>query len=116
MSCKKLVHSQIENFHKNAKLLSNCNTFWVLQNSDSIIQSLNNIIKKSVPNIATYDFSTLYTKLHHDKLKSQLSYIVDFTFKGGNKTFIRLSHNAAAYWGRNKRGDLVLVKYHLKQL
>ena len=40
----KLVSSQIENIHKNAKLLSNYNKFWVLQNSDPIIQLLNSII------------------------------------------------------------------------
>ena len=33
----KLACSQIENVHKNAKFLSNCNNFWVLQNSDSIV-------------------------------------------------------------------------------
>ena len=48
--------------------------------------------------------STLYTKLAYDKLKSKFSSIIDFTFKGGNKTFIRLSHNAAAYcWKKTKR-------------
>ena len=35
----KVVYSQIENFHKNAKLLLNYYQFWVLQNSDPIIQS-----------------------------------------------------------------------------
>ena len=42
----KLVYSQITNFHKNTKFLSNYNKFLVLQNSDPIIQSLNNINKK----------------------------------------------------------------------
>ena len=39
----KLVYSQIENVHINAKFLSNYNKFWVLQNSNAFIQSLNNI-------------------------------------------------------------------------
>ena len=38
----KLVYSQIEKFHKNAKFLSNYNKFWVSKNFDPIIQSLNN--------------------------------------------------------------------------
>ena len=42
----KLNYSQIENFYKNAKLLTNRNTFWVLQNADLIIQLLNNISKR----------------------------------------------------------------------
>ena len=42
----KLVFSKIENFPKSAKFLSNYGKFWVLQNSDLIIPSLSNIIKK----------------------------------------------------------------------
>ena len=47
-----------------------------------------------------------YTKrIAHDKLKSKLSSVVDFTFKGGDKTFIRYSNDGAAYCGvKTKRG------------
>ena len=38
-----------------------------------------------------------HDKLPHDKLKSELSSIADFAFKGGDKTLIRLSNNGAAY-------------------
>ena len=69
-----------------------------------------------VKSIAKYDFSVLYTKLPHDKLKSKLSYIVDFLFKGGDKILIRLSNNGSAYWGKKTKRDLDLVKQHLKQL
>ena len=31
-----------------------------------------------------------------------------------NETFIRLPNNCAAYWGKKKNGDLLLVKHHLK--
>ena len=95
----KLLYSQIENFHKNAKYLSNYNTFWVLQNSDPIIQ----YIKRRATSIPAYDFSTLYTKLPHDKLESKFSSSVDFVFKGWDKTFFRLSHDGAVNWGKNKR-------------
>ena len=42
-------------------------------------------------------FRILYTKLPHHKLKSKLSFDVDFPFKGGAKTFCRLSNNRTAY-------------------
>ena len=60
----------------------------VLQNSDSTIQSLNNINQKIGKSIATYDFLALCTKLPHDKLKSKLSSIVKFVVKGGGKNLI----------------------------
>ena len=47
----KLTYSRIKNFHKNAKLLSNYNRFWVLRNNDPTIKSSNNINKKNLPNI-----------------------------------------------------------------
>ena len=62
-------------FIKNSKFLSNYNTFWVLQNSDKIDK------KKRAKSIATYDFSTLDTKLPHYKLVDKLSSIIYFTFK-----------------------------------
>ena len=83
----------MENFHKNAKFLLNYNKFLVLQNSDPIIQSLNDINKKKrAKSIATYDFPTLYTKLLHDEIKSKLSSILDVAFQGGDKTFISISY------------------------
>ena len=73
----KLVFFQIESFLKNAKFLLNYKTFYVLQNSDLIIHSLNNMNKK------TCQIYLLHTKLPHYGLKSKLLFIVDFAFKGG---------------------------------
>lgn len=75
--------------------------FWVLQNSDQIIDSLNEINKKKrTKSIATYDFPTLYTKLPHDKLVDKLSSIIDLAFKGGNKSYFRLPANGKAFGGK----------------
>ena len=52
--------------------------------------------------------------LPHDKLKSKLSPIVDFDFKGGDKTFIRSSNSGAAYWGNKTKGGLGFNKTSLK--
>ena len=56
----------------------------------------------------------MYTKLPHDKLKSKLSSIVDFTFEGGDKNFIGLSNNGAAYWGNKTKRGLGLSKTSCK--
>ena len=45
--------------------------------------------KKKAKSIATYDFSTFYTTLHHDKLIKRLRNVIDFVFKGGNGTHIK---------------------------
>ena len=48
-----------------------------------------------------------------EKLKSKLSSIVDFAFKGGVKIFINFSNNNdPAYWGgRKQKRNLVLAKH-----
>ena len=103
-SAFKLIFHQVERFHTKAKFLNNYNKFWVLQNADPIISILNNINrKKRAKSIATYDFSTLYTKLPHNKLITQLSKVIDLVYKGGDKKFISISNNDKAFWSKNMK-------------
>ena len=59
-----------------------------------------------------------YTQSYLDyKLKPKLSSIVNSALKGfkrGDKTFIRLSHNGAAYWGKKTKGGLGFSKTSFK--
>ena len=111
----KLVFNQTENFHTKAKYLSNYNKFWVLQNVDPVIDKLNQINrKKNAKNISTYDFSTLYTKLPHNKLIQRLSQVIDFVFEAGDKKCIRISPNGDAFWGKKIRGKVGFSKHSLK--
>ena len=97
----KLIYTQVENFHKKAKFLSNYNKFWVLQNSNPVIDILNRINKRQgAKSISTYDFSTLYTKLPHNKLIKELSQVIDFVFDGGKSKYINISNYGKATWGK----------------
>ena len=65
-----------------------------------IIHSLNKINKKSESNQLRHMSFRIYTKNYlmiKPELKSKLSSIDDFIFKGGDKTFFRLSNNEAGY-------------------
>ena len=87
----KLIFHQIENFHKKAKFLKNYNKFWVLQNIEPVLDIIKNINrKKGAKSIATYDFSTLYTKLPHDKLIKELHKLIDFVFEDGDRKYIKI--------------------------
>ena len=99
----KLIYHQIENFHTKAKFLSNYNKFWVLQNCDPVLESINRINKKkNAKSISTFDFSTLYTKIPHDKLIKELSEVIDFVFDGGSCKYIAISLKEKAYWSKTK--------------
>ena len=57
-----------------------------------------------------------YTQSYlNDNLKSKLPYIIDFAFKGGDKTFIRLSNNGAAYWEKKPEEGLGFSKTLIKK-
>ena len=112
----KLIYSQVENFHKKAKFLSNYNKFWVLQNCDPVLETLNRINKKlNAKSISTFDFSTLYTKLPHDKLLKELSEVIDFVFNAGSNKHIAISKYGKAYWSKNKpKSSVSFTRHSLK--
>ena len=59
---------------------------WVIRNAMPIIDKLNSINKRKAGKcISTFDFSTLYTKIPHDKLLETLFKLIDFVFNGGQK-------------------------------
>ena len=99
----KAIFNQVENFHRNAKFLSNYNKFWIIQNSDPVLDSINRINRKSnAKSIATFDFSTLYTKLPHNKLIKELSEVIDFVYDAGSCKYIVISAFGNVYWAKKK--------------
>ena len=111
----KLIFHQIENFHKKAKFLKNYNKFWVLQNTEPVLDIIKNINrKKGAKSIATYDFSTLYTKLPHDKLIKELHKLIDFVFEGGDRKYIKINKWGKASWGKKFKDSTGYTRHSLK--
>ena len=114
-SAFKLMYHQIDNFHKKAKFLSNYNKFWILQNTEPVLNSIKRINrKKGAKSISTYDFTTLYTNLPYDKLIKALHKLIDFTFNGGNSNYIRINKWYKASWGKKTKSSLGFTKTSLK--
>ena len=63
--------------------------------------------------IGTYDFSTLYTTLPHDKLIKRLRNVIDFVFEGGNRRHICISKNVA-YQGKKSKDNVPFSKGTLR--
>ena len=63
-----------------AYYFSGTKSFWVIQNNSLSLECISKI--KNTKQIGTFDFSTLYTKIPHDKLFGILYEVVDFVFKG----------------------------------
>ena len=81
-SAFKLCYSQIDPYHKKTYYFTGAKTFWVIQNNSLPLEYINKINKrKNAKQISTFGFSTLYTKIPHDKLLDILYKFVDFVFK-----------------------------------
>jgi len=83
--------------------------FWIVDNSLSVHKLLKQCDTKA-NNLGTYDFSTLYTSIPHDKLKIQMSWVIERAFKGMNKKYIKIN-KFCARWSNKKalNSDVVFL-------
>ena len=54
---------------------------WILKNSTNLLSSLGHLGDHRATSIQTFDFSTLYTSIPHDLLKSRMNSIINNAFK-----------------------------------
>ena len=104
-SAFKLCFNQVNTYHKKTHYFNGTKTFWVIQNNNSPLESIHKINKrKNAQQISTFDFSTLYTKIPHDKLLEVLYNVIDFVFKGGTRDVISISNIGNASWSTQRKG------------
>ena len=71
---------------------------WILKNSTNLLSSLGHLGVHRATSIQTFDFSTLYTSIPHDLLKSRMNNIINNAFEHKNRA-ARYNHIKV---GRNK--------------
>ena len=60
------------------------NSMWILKNSTSLLSSLDQLDVRTATSVQTYDFSTLYTSIPHNLLKSRITALIHNSFKRRN--------------------------------
>ena len=74
---------------------------WILKNSKELLEHLKSPNFNNITSIKSFDFSTLYTTIPHDKLKSRLASIIrnSFMFKKGNRRckYLVLGHEESYF-------------------
>ena len=84
---------QIQTYNDKCRFFRDVNTFWVVQNNKPVIDAMNGLNKRrKVTSVSTFDFSTLYTKLPHNKLLMVLNSLIDFWFDGGEGKYITVNN------------------------
>ena len=97
-SVLKRFYTQIENYHGKNYFFSSIKTFWCIQNKDPVLKKLNKISSMNRANsVSTFDFSTLYTKIPHDKLKNVMNELIDFCWRGCRDCHIRVTKRGAQW-------------------
>ena len=97
----KLAYNQVEKYKVKTFNFSGIKTFWVIQNSQPVLNNIEKInTKKNAKTISSFDFSTLYTNIPHSKLLEELSAIVKFIFKGGTRNSIYIDKYGIAHWSK----------------
>ena len=68
---------------------SGVNQMWILKNSKELLEHLQSPNLNHITSIKSFDFSTLYTTIPHQKLKSRLATIIrnSFIHKNGNRRY-----------------------------
>ena len=85
------------------------NSMWILKNSTNLLSSLSHLGFHRATSIQTFDFSTLYTSILHDLLKSRMNSIINNAFKHKNGatryTHIKVGRNKSYFASDLLNGD-----------
>ena len=101
--CLKLIEKQQRFICKGYFRNHGINPMWILKNSTSFHKLSATVNRKrNARNVCTYDFTTLYTSIPHQKLKSKLSWVIKTAFKSSGKSFISVHKNGAS-WSNSPR-------------
>ena len=113
----KLFFRQVQTYNEKSYFYSSVKTFWVIQNNTDVIGCIKRLNKRgSFKSMATFDFSTLYTKIPHEKLLNVMNEICDFCFQGGSHNVLSVSTSVARWISENnKRATLKFSKELFKE-
>ena len=82
---------------------------WKLKNSTNLLSSLGHLGVHRATSIQTFDFSTVYTSIPHDLLKSRMNNIINNAFKHKNGAtrynHIKVSRNKSYFTSDPLNGD-----------
>ena len=73
------------------------NLFWSIRNSGEILNKLKSI-GFLLSGLSTYDFSTLYTTLHHNLIKEKLTELIEQTFNREGSLYLACNDKNAFFY------------------
>ena len=90
---------------------------WILKNSTNLLSLLGHLGVHRAPSVQTFDFSTLYTSIPHDLLKSRMNNIINNAFKHKNGatryTHIKVGRNKSYFTSDPLNGENKYTANHI---
>jgi len=103
--CLAAVYQFMKLYCKGIHRYSGYNRMWILENSMQLKERLSLINEQSRSLcVSTWDFSTLYTTIPHDKLKAKMKDLIQFVFRASKKDFFCASLQKAFLSTRKYKG------------
>jgi len=115
-SISKLFFQLITSWSNKIKYWTGINHLWVVHNNNKLVEYIDKTNQRGkAKTIATYDFSSLYTNIPHEKLLSVLEDIVDFGFKGGSNKYISVTKNGANFVKNQRNTQHIYTNASVKE-
>ena len=102
--CLKLIQQTHTNYCSRISKTRGFNRMWIVNNSVEVLKKIEECNERSVRNIRTFDFSTLYTSIPHKKLKKRMAKVISQCFNVSGRQYIRIGKTSAC-WSRSRGGQ-----------
>ena len=119
-----LFQKQIDAYHRKSHYFSGIKSYWIIQNREPVLNAVKkSFARRSAKCLSSFDFSTLYTKIPHDKLIDVLNKVIEFVYKGGTRNRISIHKSGNASWVKGstksspfytKESTIAAVSYLIK--
>ena len=98
-----LFQKQIDTYNKKSHYFSGIKQYWIVNNREPVLNAVKRSwARRTAKCVTSFDFSTLYTKIPHDKLIDVLNKIINFAFQGGTRSKISIHKSGTASWVTDK--------------
>ena len=81
--------SHVHAHYRVLRYYTGLNFLWVIDNNADVSSAMDRISKKgNARSVSTFDFSTLYTKIPHNKLLQRLQFFIDLVFNDKDRKYL----------------------------
>ena len=98
-SCFKTILIHYKQYCSGIYKNTGVNCFWIIDNSMEVLDRLRNINRTSrAKSFDSFDFSTLYTNIPHEALKTNIRNLIREAFKVRGSKYLIVSKDGKAHW------------------